>query len=201
MIKLSSNDDLKYYVNQIKKGEKLRLDEVDVSEIEDFSGVFEGFKFEYDYGKIENWDVSNGVNFEAMFMDSKNMYWFDFSKWNMSKAKNLQNMFTNCFEFEGIGLDKWNITITPDDEGKNDTPLDCTFANCYRLDVDFSNWRVHCNKLPLSTFFNCHSLVGKGLDKWIFNQTIRLDENGEYTILDTFFNTYKLKYYPQIRPI
>lgn len=101
------NYELRKTIDLVLK-EKLRLEEIDVSYVQNFSNVFEGFIFDKDnFGTIENWDVSQGKNFREMFKNTKNCL-FDLSNWNVSSAQNIEGMFESS-DFKGTGLNKWYL--------------------------------------------------------------------------------------------
>ena len=60
---------------------------------------------------LQNWNVSNGVNFSCMFFGCQlliNIY--DLENWNVSKGTNFDGMFGNCYDLSDVKpLQKWNI--------------------------------------------------------------------------------------------
>ena len=72
------------------------LNDIDVSEINDFSEIFfydehTGYK-DFD---VSNWNVSNGVDFSEMFRGCKNFN-CDLSQWNVSNGEDFTSMFAYC---------------------------------------------------------------------------------------------------------
>jgi len=76
---------------------------IDVSLITDFTTVFLGKTV----SGIENWDVSSGIKFIGMFMNS--ILNSDLSSWNMNKAEQIQSMFQRCDFKVMFSLTKWNL--------------------------------------------------------------------------------------------
>ncbi|MBO6271696.1 BspA family leucine-rich repeat surface protein [bacterium] len=93
-------DELKKIIGEHYKNHNYNLNDIDVSEITDFSKLFyedehiTGYK-DFD---ISHWDVSNGVNFSAMFC---NCYDFncDISRLNVSNGQDFNHMFFGCENF------------------------------------------------------------------------------------------------------
>ncbi|MEM4221764.1 MAG: BspA family leucine-rich repeat surface protein [Thermoplasmata archaeon] len=237
MMKPKNNIELRKLIKKVLK-KQIKLNDIDVSEIQDFSYVFKNFKFKSQYGSIENWNVSKGKKFKNMFensnvnfdlsnwnmtnaIDCSYMFsycedfegiglnkWFlpnlknaesmfencfnfdnDLSNWNMQNVQNLNGMFYSCYKFRGIGLNKWLINLN-----SNPYCLDYTFTNCYQLDFDISNWKIHIPIALSNTFDNCESFKGKGFEKII----IKI-HNEDLSLKNSFYNCYNLKTLPIIK--
>ena len=81
------NDVLVKYVHKYK--DNIDLNDIDVSDIDNFSFAFNNIDEYYDIEfDVSEWDVSEGKSFLGMFAKCKSFN-SDISNWNMSKAINL----------------------------------------------------------------------------------------------------------------
>lgn len=71
--------------------------------------MFKNCKFLRSTG-FENWDVSNGENFESMFENYSNLEELDLSKWKFKKKCNLTTMFAGCKNLKVLNLSGWDLT-------------------------------------------------------------------------------------------
>jgi hypothetical protein len=92
-IKVTSNNQLKQLVKEAIEShtstEVLDLNHLDVSEVEDFSNIFERISTTFPID-ISEWDVSNGKDFSNMFSYSR--FTGDISKWNIPKGAKTINL-------------------------------------------------------------------------------------------------------------
>ena len=120
---------------------------IDVSRITDFSYVFAD-NSGLPWIDIDEWDVSNGTNFEGMFMDCPHFN-ADLSRWDVSNGVNFSNMFFNCRSFDS-DLRYWQPYYAEDT-----TKM---FCDCESIDCDFRQWNMRNLKFADQMFDNCRSL-------------------------------------------
>ena len=76
-----------------QEGNKVDLNDIDVSKIIDMSNLLEGISSFN--GNISNWDVSNVTDMRNMF-DGCESFNQDISNWDVSNVTNMRYMFANC---------------------------------------------------------------------------------------------------------
>lgn len=85
-----------------KNGFGCSLNHIDVSEVDDFSGLFDDSPF---HGDISQWDVSNARSMEGMF--AKSPFNGDISNWNVARVTDMGHMFYES-KFAG-DLSRWDV--------------------------------------------------------------------------------------------
>ena len=162
-----------------EEGNNVNLNDIDISEIDSISWLFENLK---DFnGDISEWNVSNVKDMSYTFRMCENFN-CNLSNWDVSNVTNLSGMFAFCESFEGIGLNKWDISNAKDTNNM--------FYDCKKFNTDISNWDVS-NIINMNSMFKNCSIFNQNLEKWknkinpnckkwfIFNNCPKLSEQNK----------------------
>lgn len=125
---------------------------LDVSNITDFSNLFENFKYNVD---ISNWDVSKAKKMDYMFYGFREFN-CDISKWDVSNLQSARSMFSDCRKFNQ-DLSKWNVSKLENAGGM--------FYDCKSFNSDLSRWNVKKLTDAGSMFRGCSSF-NSDLSRW-----------------------------------
>jgi surface protein len=111
-------------------GDKVDLNKIDVSRVNDFKDVF--YNKKTFIGDVSEWDVSSGLNFVHTFYGC-DMFNRDLSRWNVSNGKEFNGMFYKCGKFND-DLSKWDVS--------NGKYFSYMFYGTRLFNADLSNWNV-----------------------------------------------------------
>ncbi len=158
---------------------QINVEDWDVSNVKDFSHMFEGCKsFDQDLGR---WNVSNAVRMDSMFANCKEFHGRNLGNWNVSKVHDVTGMFAGCSVFNAP-LNNWNVGAVKtfrdmfrgcesfdQDLGKWDvrsaTNMSGMFAGCRSFNQNLSNWNVR-NVVYMSEMFAGCSSFNQPLNAW-----------------------------------
>ena len=178
----------------------IELENIDVSEVTDFSCMFENCynittldfrnwvgnsnilntsKMFYGCSKLEtiqgldNLNVQNVTNMQQMFYDCQALTSINaLSNWDTSSVTNMQQMFCDCRALTSINaLLNWDVS--------NVTDMSYMFYNCHKLtSLDaLSNWDVSNVTNMRQMFYNCQALTSINvLSNWDVSNVINMQQ-------------------------
>ncbi len=187
----STHDDIE--INSCEPSECYPLENLDVSQIDDFSKIFYESYFN---SNISNWDVSNATNMYCMFSSSE----FNnnsLKDWNVSNVENMEFMFYQT-KFNA-DLSGWNIS--------NVLNMVNTFDSC-SFDGDISSWKfnenvdcfdIFCDNENFKDIYNINNYYpyqySKDFLKWFERNREKikeLNQGSKEEVLDFFSFDYNL---------
>lgn len=86
-----------------RHGPRCDLNHIDVSQVQDFTGIFANTSFD---GDISKWNVANATSMQELFAFSP--FQGDISQWNVSRAMDMSRMFFKS-PFQG-DISAWNVS-------------------------------------------------------------------------------------------
>uniref|UniRef100_UPI000A32CBF6 BspA family leucine-rich repeat surface protein n=1 Tax=Campylobacter devanensis TaxID=3161138 RepID=UPI000A32CBF6 len=136
-LKKASSAEYKYHpktkeeLKELVSHESVKLSEIDISEVSDFSYLFKDSK-RSDFSGIEDWDVSHVTNMRNMFRGAKNFN-SDISSWDVSHVTNMSGMFTGAENFNS-DISSWDVS--------NVTDMNNMFASAFNFNQPLNDWDV-----------------------------------------------------------
>ena len=152
-------------IYKTRSSNKYDLENLDVSQIEDFSFIFTNSNFN---GDISKWNMSNAINLESMFYSS------DFNNdsicnWKFGKVEDMRNMFKSTHFNQDISL--WDFSTVKD--------ISLMFANNKEFNQPLNNINTSSLVFMNHTFAYTEKF-NQPLDKWNTSNVI--------DFIGTFFN-------------
>ena len=100
-----------YLKSEIKRqGENVVIRNLDVSLIEDLSGLFYNIANGVKTLDLSGWKTSNVKDMSSMFCDCKNLKSLDLSGWKTSNVKSMSCVFSCCYDLESLDLSGWKTS-------------------------------------------------------------------------------------------
>ena len=161
-IKVESKDQLKSIIEERYNDNNSFIDltDIDISELDNLSGVFVFLNNKVEVIDISGWDTSNVITMEDMFSQCKNLKnIIGIENLDVSKLEKANFMFDSCENLVELDLTNWNpkllqktrymffgcsnLKIIKNIENwqlPNIQYVAYMFYKCTKLDVDLSNW-------------------------------------------------------------
>ena len=157
--KFHSKEELKEYLKSEieKQGKNVVIRNLDVSLVEDLSGLFRFIAFGVKTLDLSGWKTSGVKNMMRVFRDCVNLKSLDLSGWNTSNVEDMSVMFYNCLDLESLDLSGWDVSNVKNMSGM--------FIDCTNLkSLDLSGWDTSKVKDMRNMFSGCpapYKVVGK----------------------------------------
>jgi surface protein len=153
----------------------------DLTNISDFSKLFDRV-IDFDkLGFIENWNVSHVTKMTSMFKDCS-VFNIPLNNWDVSKVTDMSSMFEGCYKFNQP-LNNWNVSNVRDmsymffgnnnkfNQSLNDwnvsnvKNMSYMFQGCVMFNQLLNNWNVYNVEKMAHMFTSCSSF-DKPLNNW-----------------------------------
>ena len=148
--KFHSKDQLREYLkSEIKRqGENVVIKNLDVSLIDDLSGLFRDIGRQIKNLDLSGWNTSKVTNMNRMFHFCDSLESLDLSGWDTSNVEHMNWMFFYCGSLKSLNLSGWDTSKVTDMCGM--------FSCCFRLrSLDLSGWDTSNVKDMENMFYSC----------------------------------------------
>ena len=148
--KIRSREQLREYLEAevYKQGENVVIRNLDVSLIEDLSGLFRGIG---EYTKtldLSGWKTSNVKSMNRLFYCCSNLESLDLSGWDTSNVNDMRWMFFYCSGLKSLDLSGWDTSKV--------TYMNGIFSYCKSLEsLDLSGWDISNVVNMGNIFYDC----------------------------------------------
>ncbi|WP_086307462.1 BspA family leucine-rich repeat surface protein, partial [Campylobacter devanensis] len=191
-LKKASSAEYKYHpktneeLRELVSHESVKLSEIDISEVSDFSALFQDSN-RSDFSGIEEWDVSHVTNMRNMFRGIENFN-SDISNWDVSNVTNMSFMFADAVNFNS-DISSWNVS--------NVTNMGYMFSGATSFNQPLNDWNVS-HVVNMSHMFYRAISFNQPLNDWdVSNVTdmsgmfaIQYAMNYDYTNYDSYYGSY-----------
>ena len=148
--KIRSKEQLREYLEAevYKQGENVVIRNLDLSLIEDLSGLFRGIG---EYTKtldLSGWKTSNVKSMNRLFYCCSNLESLDLSGWDTSNVNDMSWMFFYCSGLKSLDLSGWDTSKVIHMNGM--------FSYCKSLEsLDLSGWDISNVVNMGNIFYDC----------------------------------------------
>jgi surface protein len=153
-----------YYYANYGKIKYIDISNWNVSNVLDFSNMFNECSSIHYIGDLSNWDVSSGTNFYNMFNGCKMLKNIgDLSNWKMTNANDIHSMFSGCKRLENIGdAGRWDVS--------NVRNFNFIFKGCEKLKpINLNNWKIHNDVTGQNIRMIISGTSGWKMPDWFFD--------------------------------
>ena len=150
----------KYLKSEIEKqGENVVIRNIDVSLIEDLSGLFIGITSRVKTLDLSGWKTSNVKNMGTMFFSCISIESLNLSGWDISNVEDMHQMFSGCWDLESLDVSGWDTS--------NVESMYKMFSDCHSLkSIDLSDWDTSNVWNMYEMFSWCSCLKSLDLSGW-----------------------------------
>lgn len=152
------------YKRLAENPEELYLNDLDVSSIKDFSGIFSSYIFrELIKTKkicIDEWNTESAKNMNSMFQSCRNLKEVDVSNFDVSNVTSMEYMFRKCKSLKELDLTNWKVNRVRD--------MEKMFYQCESLKTigNVSKWEPESLIMFDNAFNGCKNLKNVDISKW-----------------------------------
>ena len=165
-IKVVSKQQLKGIISKRLKenSEELNLNDLDVSSVKDFSGIFSPYMFRELLNTkkiyIDEWNTESAENMTEMFMECLPLEEVDVSNFDVSNVESMDYMFRKCETLKKLDLTNWKVNKVRD--------MEKMFSRCESLETigDVSGWEPENLEIFNNAFNGCKILKNVDTSKW-----------------------------------
>lgn len=165
----------------IEDNSVLNLNDIDVSEIKDFSELFNKIYNNTTYTArlnsttvdISEWEMSQATDLSYMFKNCEYIEEIKLSDWNVTNVRKFIGMFSLCDKLKTLDLSKWKTLSAQN--------MKYMFNKCEKLETigDISKWNIK-QVLDFNHMFDqCHNL-SCNISSWKFNKKARTSNMNDY---------------------
>lgn len=159
----------------------LTLNDIDVSDIKDFSELFKNVNDNMPYSSrykitsidISEWEMSQAIDLSYMFKECEYIEEIKLSDWNVSNVRKFIGMFSLCDKLKSLDLSKWKTLSAQN--------MKYMFNKCESLTTigDISKWNIK-QVLDFNHMFNYCRKLSCNISSWKFNKKARISNMNDY---------------------
>ena len=151
---------IRYLESEITmQGKNVVIKDLDVSQIEDLSCLFDDIAVGVNSLDLSGWKTSNVKDMRYMFGGCKNLKSLDLSGWDTSNVEGMMYMFSECESLKSLDLSGWDVSSVKD--------MNHMFYKCSDLkSLDVSGWDTSNVENMSCMFDRCSGLKSLDISGW-----------------------------------